>query len=299
MNNLSQFNLATGTTDSFPTATEFTSNSRAQFCTNFAATIVVGGVIERPTIKSNVSFLGVNDVLCGRGNAVNSHLGNIRFREMVKKHRNRYHAASRVEKPAVAHQMAMEWKSQEPAGRFLSKPSGSKLEGSNYAEWQEINDKEATRKVAQRLREMKPASTPLRDFEVQTKSKGLLDGYLSPSSVCDMELRENHENSSVPKADSFLYSMYAEVSQQTDSMAMPYILPLTQDISNPAAITSHKPLELEMNVFGKTINSITDDDSYPLDEVADDEYVVAAEVNDYRNRLGFVCCRGEQGFSSE
>jgi hypothetical protein len=277
MNNLSQAYLATGTTDGFPTANEFTSNSGAQFCTNVPV-IMLGGRIDRPMIKSNVSFLGVNDVLCGRGNAVNCHLGNIRFREMVNKHINRYHAASRTEKPAVAHKMVMEWKSQEPAGRFLSKPSGSKLQGSNYAEWQEINDKEATRKVAQRLREMKP---PLRDFEPRKKRKRVLDyldGYLSrPSSVCGMELRENHENSSVPKAGSFLYSMYSEVSQQTDNIW-------------PTAITSHKPLKLEMNVFGKTINSITDEDSYPLDEVADDEYFVAAEVNAYRRRLSFVCC---------
>ena len=90
----------------------------------------------------------LSDVLSGRGSAANNHIGNIRFREMVKKYQNRYRSASKADKPIVALEIVLRWKALSPPGRFLSKSTGK---GGDL--WHEISEEKATRKVAQRLRE--------------------------------------------------------------------------------------------------------------------------------------------------
>ena len=41
---------------------------------------------------------GPHDVLLGRGSGISNHVGNIKFRKLVDKHKARYIAASRVDK---------------------------------------------------------------------------------------------------------------------------------------------------------------------------------------------------------
>ena len=45
---------------------------------------------------------GPNDVLLGRGSGISNHIGNIKFRRLVEKHKPRYTAASRVDKVSLA-----------------------------------------------------------------------------------------------------------------------------------------------------------------------------------------------------
>jgi hypothetical protein len=95
------------------------------------------------------------DVLQGRGSATNNHIGNIRFREMVKKYQDRYSSACKSDKPLVALEIVLVWKRQSPPGRFLAYHSG-KVDGDECSKsecWYEISEQVATRKVAQRLRE--------------------------------------------------------------------------------------------------------------------------------------------------
>jgi hypothetical protein len=101
------------------------------------------------------SFCQTLDVLQGRGSATNNHIGNIRFREMVKKYQDRYSSACKSDKPLVALEIVLVWKRQSPPGRFLAYHNG-KVDGDEYTKsecWYEISEQVATRKVAQRLRE--------------------------------------------------------------------------------------------------------------------------------------------------
>ena len=104
------------------------------------------------------------DVLCGRGSAANNHIGNIRFREFVNEYQTVYRSACKADKPIIALQIVLKLKSLSPPGRFLMKPSTSSSSntfGSNHHQetgtdfWIEISEEQATRKVAQRLREKK------------------------------------------------------------------------------------------------------------------------------------------------
>lgn len=103
------------------------------------------------------------DVLCGRGSAANNHIGNIRFREMVKEYQSIYRSACKADKPIIALQIVLKLKSLSPPGRFLTKPplkeststSSSTKRKTEVDFWIEIDEEQATRKVAQRLREKK------------------------------------------------------------------------------------------------------------------------------------------------
>ena len=97
---------------------------------------------------TNLFIDSFSDVLSGRGSAANNHIGNIRFREMVKKYQDRYRSASKADKPIVALEIVLRWKALSPPGRFLTKSAGK---GDDL--WHEISEEKATRKVAQRLRE--------------------------------------------------------------------------------------------------------------------------------------------------
>lgn len=97
-------------------------------------------------------------VICGRGSAANNHIGNIRFRDIVKTYQGRYRAACKADKPIVALEIVLSWKGMSPPGRFLSKKKSKSLStkdmnNNDDGEWYEIPDEQASRKVAQRLRE--------------------------------------------------------------------------------------------------------------------------------------------------
>lgn len=91
------------------------------------------------------------DVLCGRGGATNSHPGNRSFREMVKKHQDRYLRAKKKDKPEVAWSIVKLIRKR--GGRFLRR-SHTTMQG-DYL-WVDIGDDRAREKTCQALREGAP-----------------------------------------------------------------------------------------------------------------------------------------------
>ena len=99
-----------------------------------------------PTIHPNV-----NDVLCGRGGRINSHSGNIQFREITASLKKEYLAKTtkKLEKAHIAAKIIYEIRSMEPPGRFLKEDSDTGL-------WFDIGDAKAIKKAGQSLREDAP-----------------------------------------------------------------------------------------------------------------------------------------------
>lgn len=66
-----------------------------------------------------------NDVICGRGGAINNHPGNKRFREFINEFKYAYLHESKQKKPKVAMRVLELVKQSNPPGRFLMKfPEG-------------------------------------------------------------------------------------------------------------------------------------------------------------------------------
>jgi hypothetical protein len=110
------------------------------------------GRLVNPSLLLITSFpSSPTDVLCGRGSSANNHIGNIRFRDVVKNFEGRYRSACKADKPLMALQIVLMWKALDPPGRFLAKPSGN--DSDKDEPWCEVSEATATKKVAQRLRE--------------------------------------------------------------------------------------------------------------------------------------------------
>lgn len=125
---------------------------------------------------------GPNDVMFGRGGGTNNHSGNIRFRQLVNDHKLRYLAASKVDKPKVAREVVNIWRSQETAGRFLTKADKGK-----DSLWFDVGDQRAREKASQCLRERTPDVMPFvkslqqQDLPEKTKSKHSSSGSVTGS----------------------------------------------------------------------------------------------------------------------
>ena len=115
-----------------------------------------------------------NDVLCGRGGATNSHIGNRSFRSLVKEYKDKYLRAKKKEKPAVAGEIVDKIRSLDPPGRFLKKDRDS-----GY--WLDIGDIRAKEKTSQALREGAPAIRKQMEFETEEKKSVALDSNADDS----------------------------------------------------------------------------------------------------------------------
>lgn len=87
-----------------------------------------------------------NDVLSGRGNSINSHPGNKRFRNFVNAQRENYADTSKNEKPIFAKLIVNMVRNLVPPGRFLERDNKTKL-------WHDTGDRKAWDKTRQALRE--------------------------------------------------------------------------------------------------------------------------------------------------
>ena len=92
-----------------------------------------------------------NDVLCGRGGRINSHAGNIRFRDIISANKKDYLAPStkKLEKAHIAAKIVYDIRGLDPAGRFLKEDRDTGL-------WFDIGDAKAIKKTGQALREDAP-----------------------------------------------------------------------------------------------------------------------------------------------
>lgn len=90
-----------------------------------------------------------NDVLCGRGNGVNLHPGNQKFRAMIKALKPEYVAASKPDKSSFPYLVVAEIQNAVPPGRFMKYCPKSD-------QWHELPTKHAITKTRQALREGAP-----------------------------------------------------------------------------------------------------------------------------------------------
>jgi hypothetical protein len=94
-------------------------------------------------IDSLSSSIGPNDVLLGRGGGTNHHIGNLRFRELVKDYQPLYLQAKKLDKANVAKQIVSIVVNR--GGRFLMQRDDGV--------WEEVTSQRAREKTSQALRE--------------------------------------------------------------------------------------------------------------------------------------------------
>lgn len=96
-----------------------------------------------------------NDVLCGRGGRINSHAGNVQFRDIIHSKKKEYLAPStkKLEKAHIAAGIVNDIRTMDPPGRFLKEDRGTGL-------WFDIGDAKAIKKTGQALREDAPDIRP-------------------------------------------------------------------------------------------------------------------------------------------
>jgi hypothetical protein len=104
-----------------------------------------------------------NDVLCGRGGRINSHAGNIRFRDVIQSKKKAYlgKTTKKLEKAHIAASVVNDIRSMQPPGRFLKEDGKSGM-------WFDIGDAKAIKKTGQALREDAPEIRP----EIYGESSG-------------------------------------------------------------------------------------------------------------------------------
>jgi hypothetical protein len=90
-----------------------------------------------------------HDVLSGRGNFVNYHVGNEHFRNLVRKHKVAYVACPKPQKGKFSRIIVEEIRDRTPPGRFLKQDPATKY-------WYDIGEKKALDKTRQALREGAP-----------------------------------------------------------------------------------------------------------------------------------------------
>lgn len=107
-----------------------------------------------------------HDVLCGRGGGINSHQGNIAFRNWVRERKEAYNLAhTKAAKTNVSREILDRVAGRKPPGRFLQREEIEKGPGIKSSQfWMEIDDIKAMAKTSQALREGAPA--------IRAKAKG-------------------------------------------------------------------------------------------------------------------------------
>lgn len=87
--------------------------------------------------------------MLGRGGETNNHVGNVKFRQMVLRHKDIYLKASRQDKSNIAWEIVMEWRHLSPPGRFLTRTNP--LEAASV--WHDVGDEQAKRRTSKTLGE--------------------------------------------------------------------------------------------------------------------------------------------------
>lgn len=125
-----------------------------------------GGVIKVPN---------ENDVLSGRGGRINSHPGNVAFRELVNKHKHQYlsRETKKLEKVKVADLIVQTIRKMDPPGRFLKEDSSS-------GGWLEIGDERARKKAGQAMREKADSTRQELEQKNMKETPSAYAGYEAP-----------------------------------------------------------------------------------------------------------------------
>jgi len=103
-------------------------------------------------IAQYITVLNENDVLLGRGKGVNDYVGNRKFRDLIKDHRQEYLGSTRGDKTHIARHIVEAVKQLTPQGRFLKKVPNTRY-------WVVVEKQVALEKTSQALREGSPKSS--------------------------------------------------------------------------------------------------------------------------------------------
>ncbi len=147
---------------------------------------------------------GKNDVLFGRGGAINSHEGNITFRQVVNEQKEAYFEASKIEKPKIAIRVVQIIKALSPPGRFLA-PVNDTDKNCNKKDsilWYDVGFKKARAKASQCLRERERHEGKLKVSEQSQKVEE--PGLSSPTSLTNFyeENQRKRDHASLEVSDS-------------------------------------------------------------------------------------------------
>jgi len=117
-------------------------------------------LIVQPRGIGPIADPNVNDVLCGRGGRINSHAGNIQFRDIIHSKKKDYLAPTtkKLAKAHIAAGVVNDIRTMNPPGRFLKEEKGTGM-------WYDIGDAKAIKKTGQALREDAPDIRPAIDVE--------------------------------------------------------------------------------------------------------------------------------------
>jgi hypothetical protein len=97
--------------------------------------------------KTLFTRVNVNDVLCGRGNSISKHVGNLNFRDLVDANKGDYNNLTKKEKLMLARQIVdYVMYHTDPPGRFIARDSASGL-------WYDVGLPRSLEKTSQALRE--------------------------------------------------------------------------------------------------------------------------------------------------
>ena len=143
---------------SFACSTEVSAfdSSTSNSTTRTATTPAQNGIRKehKCPITGFTSFSGIiptkNDVLCGRGNSINSYSGNQTYRKIIQSLKLDYAAAPKPLKALFPTKVVAQIEDQTPPGRFLKFCSERR-------EWHEISSKQTIAKTRQALREGAPS----------------------------------------------------------------------------------------------------------------------------------------------
>lgn len=152
-----------------------------------------------------------NDILSGRGNFVNNHGGNRKFRSLVANRRLEYVAAPKDLKPLFAKNIIDALKSLNPPGRFLLQDPDTKL-------WHELDEKKAMAKTRQALREGAPeVIKQMKSEDMEDESN---DEETEVSATCVDSATDNRKPTNGPIKAREKHDL-SNVSRESDSMPEP------------------------------------------------------------------------------
>lgn len=170
-----------------------------------------GGIIFKP---------GKNDVLFGRGGAINSHEGNITFRRVVNEQKDAYFKASKTEKPKIAIKVVQIIRALSPPGRFLAPISETDKNCTKNSSilWHDVGFKKARAKASQCLRERERYEHKVKMLEsLKQTHNQTLDPNAFTHSISRNGTHRHRDHSSLDIPDSLIYSsMMVDLSPITN-----------------------------------------------------------------------------------
>jgi len=135
-----------------------------------------------------------NDVLCGRGGRINSHAGNVKFRDVINARKKEYLAPTtkKLEKAHIAAAIVNDIRAMDPPGRFLKEDRDTHL-------WFDIGDAKAIKKTGQALREDAPDIRHELEGDSSGDEKGNLGGSPKKEKSTDSKEKLGDKPKSPPK----------------------------------------------------------------------------------------------------